>query len=181
MSRLSIPTLESAPEGSKATLEAVKKQLGVAPNLYRLIGNSPATLAGFTGFHSELTKALDARTRERIALAVAQVNGCAYCLAAHTYLGLNLAKLSPEEIALNRQGASGESKANAAVKFAAKVTRERGHVSDVDVAAVRAAGFSDAQIVEIVGLVAENCFTNFLNEVAHTDLDFPEVPVAQAA
>lgn len=181
MSRLSIPTLETAPEGSKATLEAVKKQLGVAPNLYRLIANSPAALTGFVGFHSELTNTLDAKTRERIALAVAQVNGCAYCLAAHTYLGLNLVKLSPEEIARNREGASSDNNAHAAVAFAAKVTRERGHVSDADIAAVRAAGFSDAQIVEIVGLVAENSFTNFLNEVARTDIDFPEVPVALAA
>ncbi len=181
MSRLTIPALESAPEGSRTTLAAIQKQLGVVPNLYRLMGNSPASLTGFTDFHSALSGALDAKTRERIALAVAQINGCAYCLAAHTYLGLNLVKLSADEIALNRRGASADSKASAAVAFAAKVTQERGHVSDADLAAVRDAGFSDAQIVEIVALVAANSFTNFLNEVARTDVDFPEVPVAQAA
>lgn len=181
MSRLTIPSLESAPEGSRATLEAVQKQLGVAPNLYRLMGNSPATLTGFSGFHAALSGALDAKTRERIALAVAQINGCAYCLAAHTYLGLNVVMLSADEIALNRQGASADSNASVAVAFAVKVTQERGHVSDADLAAVRDAGFSDAQIVEIVALVAVNSFTNFLNEVARTDIDFPEVPVAQAA
>ena len=78
------------------------------------------------------------------------MNGCDYCLSAHTYLGLNLAKIGPEEIALNRKGASGDAKANAAVAFAAKVAQERGHVSRRDIAAVRDAGFTDAQIVEIV-------------------------------
>jgi uncharacterized peroxidase-related enzyme len=175
MSRISIPALDAVPEGSKATLDAVHKQLGVVPNLFRLIGNSPAALAAYTGFQGALAKTLDAKTRERIALAVAQVNGCDYCLSAHTYLGLNLVKISPEEIALNRKGASGDPKANAAVQFAAKVAKERGHVSDADIKAVRDAGFSDAQVVEIVGLVAENSFTNYLNEVARTEIDFPVV------
>src|ERR1700761_1691354 len=111
MSRLSIPAVDAAPEGSKATLNAVHKQLGVIPNLFRLIGNSPVALTAYTGFHGVLSRTFDAKTRERIALAVAQVNGCDYCLSAHTYLGLNLAKIDAEEIALNRKGASGDPKA----------------------------------------------------------------------
>lgn len=181
MSRLAIPSVDTAPDASKPTLDAVQKQLGVVPNLFRLIANSPAALAAFTGFQGALAKTLDVKTRERIALAVAQVNGCDYCLSAHTYLGLNLAKLGAEEIALNRQGASGDAKAGAAVQFAARVARERGHVSDADIAAVRLAGFSDAQIVEIVALVAENSFTNYLNEVAKTAIDFPVVRATEAA
>ncbi len=181
MSRITIPSLDKAPEASKAPLDAVHRQLGSVPNLFRLIGLSPAALTAYTGFNGALAKALDARTRERIALAVAQVNGCDYCLSAHTYLGLNLAKLAPEEIALNRKGTSTDPKAHAAVHFAAKVARERGHVGDADLASVRAAGFSDAQIVEIVALVAENSFTNYLNEVAKTDIDFPEIRASEAA
>ncbi|HQT86663.1 MAG: alkylhydroperoxidase [Acidiphilium sp. 37-64-53] len=180
MSRISIPSLDATPEGSKAALDVVHKQLGVVPNLFRLIGNSPAALTAFTSFQSALGKALDLKTRERIALAVAQVNGCGYCLSAHTYIGLNLAKISPEEIALNRKGASVDARANAVVAFAHKVAQERGHVSDADIKAVRDAGFTDAQIVEIVGLVAENSFTNFLNEVAKTDIDFPLVDAKAA-
>ncbi|RUP07953.1 carboxymuconolactone decarboxylase family protein [Hyphomicrobium sp.] len=181
MSRLAVPTVDDAPEATKPTLGAIHKTLGVVPNLFRLIANSPAALAAFMGFQGALAKTLDVKTRERIAIAVAQVNGCDYCLSAHTYLGLNLAKISPEEVALNRKGASGDAKANAAVAFAAKVAKERGHVSDADIAAVRAAGFTEAQIVEIVGLVAENTFTNYLNEVAKTDIDFPLVRVSEAA
>jgi len=175
MSRLAIPALDAAPEASKPTLDAVNRQLGVVPNLFRLIGSSPTALTGFAGFQGALSKTLDLKTRERIALAVAQVNGCDYCLSAHTYLGLNLAKLSPEEVALNRRGTSGDAKAKAIVMFATKVAKDRGHVGEADIKAVRDAGITDAQIVEIVALIAENTFTNLLNEVAKTDIDFPIV------
>lgn len=181
MSRIAVPALDDSPAGSKATLDAVNKQLGVVPNLFRLIGNSPTVLNAFTSFQSATSKTLDVKTRERIALAVAQVNGCGYCLSAHTYLGTNLAKISPEEIALNRKGKSGDAKASAAVAFAYKVAQERGHVSDSDISAVRAAGYTDAQLVEIVALVAENSFTNYLNEVAKTEIDFPVVKADEAA
>ncbi|GLQ88274.1 carboxymuconolactone decarboxylase family protein [Dyella flagellata] len=181
MSRFPIPTLDAAPEASKPILDAVHKQLGVVPNLFRLVGTSPTALAAFTSFQGALSKSLDVKTRERIALAVAQVNGCDYCLSAHSYLALNLAKLSPEEIALNRRGASKDIKADAAVSFASKVAAQRGHVEETDIAAVRAAGFSDAQIVEIIAMVAENTFTNYLNEVAKTDIDFPVVLAKDAA
>jgi uncharacterized peroxidase-related enzyme len=181
MSRLTIPSRDDAPVASQPILDAVQAQLGVVPNLFRLIAQSPVALQGFSAFSGALQKTLDVKTRERIALAVAQVNGCDYCLSAHSYLATNLAKLSAEEIALNRKGGSADQKADAAVGFAAKVTKARGHVSEADVAEVRLAGFTDGQIVEIVALVAENCFTNFLNEVAKTDIDFPVVLAAEAA
>jgi len=181
MSRLTIPARDDVPEASKPILNAVQKQLGVVPNMFRLIAASPAALQGFTGNNGALTKALDVRTRERIALAVAQVNGCDYCLSAHTYLGLNLAKITAEEVALNRKGESSDTKANAAVRFAVKVVRERGHVTDADVKAVRDAGFTDGQIVEIIAVVVENIFTNLLNVVADTDIDFPVVRAAEVA
>jgi uncharacterized peroxidase-related enzyme len=134
-----------------------------------------------TSLSGALAKTLDTKTRERIAIATAQVNGCDYCLSAHTYLGLNLAKITPEEIALNRKGGSGDAKADAAVRFAAKVAQHRGKVSDADIAAVKLAGFSEAQIVEIVAVVAENFLTNLINNVAQTDIDFPVVRTAEAA
>src|SRR5208282_955396 len=181
MSRLPIPSRDEAPVKSQPMLDAVGAQLGVIPNLFRLVGQSPAALEGYLGLMGALTKTLDVKTRERIALAVAQVNGCDYCLSAHSYLGLNLAKITPEEVALNRKGQSGDAKADAAVRFAAKIVRERGHITDADIKAVRDAGFSDGQIVEIVSVVAENIFTNLLNVVAETDIDFPVVRAGDAA
>jgi len=181
MSRIAVPAREAAPAAAQPLLDGVEKQLGVVPNLYRLLALSPATLQGVLGLGGALAKTLNVKTRERIALAVAQINGCDYCLSAHTYLGLNLARIDAEEIALNRRGASSDPMANAAVAFAAEVTRSRGHVSDADLAAVRAAGFTDAQIVEIVGVVVENVLTNFLNNVAGTEIDFPVVRAAELA
>lgn len=181
MPRLSIPAPEDVPEASKPILDAVHRQLGVVPNMFRLIAQSPAALQGFAANNGALAKTLDVKTRERIALAVAQVNGCDYCLSAHSYLGLNLARISPEEVALNRKGESGDAKAHAAVSFAAKVVRERGHVTEDDLKAVRDAGYSDAQIVEILAVTAENIFTNILNVVGQTEIDFPVVRASLAA
>jgi uncharacterized peroxidase-related enzyme len=183
MSRIPTPaTITAAPAAAQPLLEAVKKQLGSAPNLFRITANSPAALEGYLSLNGALAKgALDAATRERIALAVAQVNGCRYCLAAHTYLGKNVAKLTDAEIAANRNGHSSDPKADAAVIFARKVTLDRGAVTDADFGLVRGAGYSDAEIIEIVAHVALNTLTNYINEVFGTEVDFPAVPVSQAA
>jgi len=183
MSRIHTPaSIEAAPSASQPLLQAVKKQLGIVPNLFRLVANSPAALEGYLGMSGALGKGdLPAATRERIALAVAEINGCSYCLSAHTYLGKNVAKLDDAEIAANRQGGSKDHKADAAVRFAANVARERGHVSEEDVKTLKSAGYSDAEIIEIVQHVALNTWTNYINEVAKTDIDFPAVKVEKAA
>lgn len=183
MSRLPIPaSIADAPASAQPMLEAVKRQLGVVPNLFRLVANSPAALEGYLGLSGALAKGrLPAPTRERIALAVAEINGCSYCLSAHAYLGKNLAKLDDAEIAANRAGASNDPKADAAVRFAAKVATARGHVSDEDLRAVRLAGYDDAQVIEIVQHVALNTWTNYINEVAQTEIDFPVVSARASA
>lgn len=177
MSRIPTPvSITEAPEASRPALEAVNKQLGSVPNLFRITATSPATLSGYLSLNSALAGgSLSAQNRERIALAVAEVNGCQYCLAAHQYLGTNLARLSSDEIEANRRGTSTNTTAAAAVEFAVKVVRNRGQVSDADLQAVREAGFTDAEIVEIVGHVALNTLTNYLNEVLGTEIDFPTV------
>jgi len=183
MSRIAFPaSAADAPAASRPLLDEVNKQLGVVPNLFRLVALSPAALEAYLGLIRSLARgALPAPTRERIALAVAEFNGCSYCLSAHTYLGRHQAKLDEAEIAANRRGTSNDRRADAAVRFAVQVLRQRGHVSDRDLAAVKAAGYDDAQVVEIVMHVALNVWTNYLNEVAQTDVDFPVVAPARAA
>lgn len=177
MSRIPTPdTVEAAPASAQPLLDAVKKQLGSVPNMFRLIANSPAALEGYLGMSGALSKgALPPATRERIALAVAEINGCSYCLSAHTYLGKKLAKLDEGEIAANRKGSSMDPKAAAAVRFAANIVRMRGQVGVEDIQAVKAAGYDDAQVLEIVLHVALNTWTNYVNEVFKTDVDFPVV------
>jgi uncharacterized peroxidase-related enzyme len=177
MSRIPTPaSIEAAPEKSQPLLQAIHKQLGVVPNLHRVIANSPAALEGYVSLNGALMKgALEAPTRERIALAMAELNGCDYCLSAHTYLGKNLSKLSDAEIAANRDGGSTDVKADAAVRFAVKVAENRGHPGAEDVQAVKQAGYTDAQVIEIVAHVALNTLTNYINETVKTEIDFPVV------
>lgn len=182
MSRIPTPAAEHAPEKSRPLLAAVQKQLGATPNMFRIVANSPATLDAYLGFSGALAKgALAAPTRERIALAVADVNGCGYCLAAHTYLARNLAKLDDAEITANRNGASNDIKADAAVRFAVKLARGRGQAGDADIAALTQAGYSDGEVVEIIAHVALNTFTNYVNEALKTEIDFPVVTARTSA
>lgn len=182
MNRITIPAADQTPAASRPLLDAVNKQLGVVPNLMKVLGNSPAALGGYLNLNGAIGKGtLGAKNGERIALAIAEINGCNYCLAAHTYLGKNVAKLEHAEIVANRHGTSTDAKADAAVRFAVQVALERGHVSDAAVQAVKSAGFTDGEIMEIVVHVALNTLTNYVNEVAQTEIDFPAVELLRAA
>ena len=182
MSRLSIPTVDTAPEASKPLLAAVKQQLGVVPNLMKLVGHSPAALEGYLSLNGALAKGkLDTKLRERIALGVAEFNGCDYCLSAHSYLGANVAKLNQTELDAARDFRSEDARADAALRFARRVAESHGRVSDAELATLRAAGFDEAGVVEIVVNVALNVLTNYINNVAQTDIDFPRVGAKLAA
>ncbi|WNK01442.1 carboxymuconolactone decarboxylase family protein [Thalassospiraceae bacterium LMO-JJ14] len=177
MPRTNLPTTTNdAPAAAQPLLDGVNKALGSVPNMFRIISNSPAALEGYLGLNGALAKGtLSPQTRERIALAVGQVNGCGYCLSAHTYLGKNLAKLDDAEIAANRIGASTDPKADVAVRFAVKLVENRGRVSEADVSELKIAGYEDGDIVEIVAHVALNTLTNYINEALETPIDFPVV------
>lgn len=180
MSRISIPAIQDLPADSQPLLDAVQAQLGVTPNLFRLVGISPNALEGLLGLSGALGRTLDVRTRERIALTVAQITGCDYCLSAHSYLALNLAGLDEAEVHANRQGHSNDPRADAIVRFARRVVETRGKVEDEAIASARAAGITDATIIEIVANVAINVFTNLINNVAQTEIDFPVVSAVAA-
>ena len=181
MSRIDIPTVEQSSAASKTLLEAVHKQLGVVPNMMKLIGNSSAALEGYLSLNAALGKgALPIGLRERIALSIAEYNACEYCLAAHSYLAENLAKVDASEISAARNGYSEDPKITAALQFAHRVVSQHGKVSETDIDKLRAAGYDDAGIVEIVLNVALNVLTNYVNNVARTDVDFPQVELKKA-
>jgi uncharacterized peroxidase-related enzyme len=179
-----IPSIqpEEATGKTKDLLDGVKAKIGMVPNVFKLLAHSPTGLEGVLQFYGALSGGtLDAATRERIALAVANVNGCDYCNAVHTAVAKSL-RLSDEEIAVNRRGHSSDTQANVAVAFARKVAVTRADVSEGDVQALREVGYSDAQIVEIVLNVAYNVVTNYVNEAFKTDIDFPRAaPATRAA
>lgn len=182
MSRIAIPTVEQSPAASKPLLAAVLQQLGVVPNLMKLVGTSPAALEGYLSLNSALAKGvLSVGLRERIALTIAEFNGCEYCLSAHSYLSTHVAKIDAAEINAARHAHSSDSKINAALQFARRVAAEHGRVSEIDLAALRSAGFDDASVIEIVLNVALNILTNYINNVVQTDIDFPLVALKDAA
>jgi len=183
MPRIHTPAaIEDAPAAARPLLDGVKARLGRAPNLYLLTANAPAALEGLLALSGALGKgALDAPTRERIALAVANVNGCDYCNAAHGFISKNLLKLSDDDIAAAREGGAANARANAAVSLARKVALARGAVAEADIDAARRAGLTDAELVEVVAHVALNTFTNYINEAFKTEIDFPAAAPARRA
>jgi len=181
MSRIAIPTLaEAAPAETHATLEAVNKRLGWTPNLFRFMALSPNTLAAFVALSGTLSRTLDIATIESMGLAISEDSGCKYCAQSHVFLGSWLAKLDTEELDLNRQGKSRDPKRAAAIRFAKAIANRRGKVSDESLADVRAAGFTDGDIVAIAGLTAQFLYTNFMSNICEPELDFPAVVPAQA-
>lgn len=146
-------------------------------NVFRGMANSPAVLDGYLKFNSALKNGkLSERTREAIALAVGQVNRCDYCLAAHTQMGKG-AGLDEAAIHDARLGRSDDPRIAAAVSFAKQLAEHRGHVSNAQIAAGKAAGLSDGEIAEVVAHVALNIFTNYFNHVNQTEVDLPAVAV----
>ena len=176
MSRLNPINQENANPQALEIVAAVKKALGIVPNMVATMAQSPAVANAYVGFSHALSQgSLSAKSRERLALVVAEENACDYCLAAHTFLG-GKAGLSEQEILDNRRGASGEPKVAAALTFARKLVRSRGQVGDADVAALREHGFTEGEIAEIIANVVLNIFTNYFNIAAGVEVDFPKAP-----
>lgn len=177
-----IPTIDpTAPGPSAPLLAGVKAKLGVVPNLMRTLAQSPAALEAYLGFSGTLAKGiLPAAVREQLALAIGEANECEYCLSAHTLMGKG-AGLNPDTILAARRGEAVDPKVAALLQFARAVIEARGQVSDDQLAAVRAAGATDAEIVEVVAHVALNVLTNYTNKVAQTVVDFPRAQPLAAA
>jgi uncharacterized peroxidase-related enzyme len=155
-------------------LDALKAQLGGVPNLMRSFAHSPAALEFFmSGSQALAGGVLPGKLREQIDLAVSEVNGCRYCLAAHSFLGKKQG-LTERQIADARRGAADEVKVDAIVRFARTLTLNRGQVPETDVARLRKSGVTDAEIAEVIAAVALKIFTNYFAVFAGTDVDFPK-------
>ncbi len=175
MSRLEAINPETATGKTKELLDAVQKKYGMVPNLVRTFANAPAALETYLSFGALDAGSLSPALREQIALVVAELSGCEYCLSAHTAIG-KMVGLSEEQIIDSRSGSSSDSKAEEMLRFAKAIVEKRGRVSDEEVNRIRQAGYSDGDIAEIVANVVKNIFTNYFNHVAETEVDFPKAP-----
>lgn len=181
MARINLVTNESANAEQKALLDAIQSQLGMVPNFLKVFANSPDALKAFLGLHGIANAgSLDPQTRERIALALAQQNSCEYCLSAHSAIGRK-AGLDNAEIAANRAGTSQDAKAAVAVKFARSLVEHTGEVTTAELLEMRNAGYSEADIVEVITHVGMNILTNILGKAGRVNIDFPKVELKLAA
>lgn len=181
MSRINVVTVEQTSQEQAKLYEAIQSQLGMVPNFLKVFANSPAALRAFLGLHGIANEgSLDAPTRERIALALAEQNACQYCVSAHTVIGRKNG-LSSDEILANREGSSQDAKAAVAVKFAKALAEHQGEVSNAEILEVRNAGYSDAEIVEVITHVGMNILTNILGKASQVEIDFPKVELKSAA
>ena len=175
MSRINVIDQHNANPEQKALLDAIQGQLGMVPNFLKVFANSPVALQAFLGLHGVANGgSLGPQTRERIALALAQQNTCEYCLSAHTAIGRK-AGLTGDEIAAARAGSSEDAKAAVAVKLARSLVEHKGDITTAELTEAREAGYSDADIVEIITHVGMNLLTNILGKASRVDIDFPKV------
>ena len=181
MSRINVVERDQANDEQAALYAGIDQALGMVPNFLKVFANSPAALRAFLGLHGIAGEgSLDPQTRERIALTLAGQNGCEYCASAHTAIGRK-AGLDNDEMAANREGKSGDEKAAAAVKFARALVEHTGEVTKAEIQAVRDAGYSDADIVEIITHVGMNILTNILAKASRVEIDFPKIELKKAA
>lgn len=181
MARINIVTAETANPEQKALYQAISAKLGMVPNFLKVFANSPAALKAFLGLHGIAGEgSLDAQTRERIALALAQQNSCEYCLSAHTAIGRK-SGLDAAEMEANRAGSSRDEKAAIAVRFARSLMAHTGEVTTAELVEMREAGYSESDIVEVITHVGMNMLTNMLGKAGRVDIDFPKVQLQLAA
>ena len=168
--------IDAATEEQKKVLEGVQAKMGKVPNIYATMAHSPTTLHAMLAYNLGLKKGvLTPKEIEAIALAVGENNKCAYCVAAHTVIG-KMSGLTAEETVEARQGMSQDPKMDALLELAVEIAQTRGNPIRKVVDGFRAAGYSDAALIEVIAWVAYNNFTNYFNHIAGTELDFPAPP-----
>lgn len=166
---------DTASGKTRELLGAVKQRLNAIPNMIRLMANSPAILGAYLKFNEAFDETrLTPKLRGLMTAAVSELNGCEYTLAVAMALGRREG-LTEDELNAARRIEANDPKTLAALRFAARAVRERGRVPSVEVEGLRSAGFSDEEIVEMIGVVALNIFRNYFNLIAGTEVDFPRV------
>jgi uncharacterized peroxidase-related enzyme len=181
MARIKIIDPAQATGKFKELLDTLQKSLKSVPNLAKVLANSPAALKAWMEFSGALGKgSLDAKLQQELAVAIAQEDGCEYCLSAHTAIG-KLVGLTDQQILNSRKWQGTSTKATAALTFARELVEKHGQVPASSVQALRDQGFTDGDIAEIVAHVALNIFTNYFNIALDVDVDFPRVSLTQAA
>lgn len=175
MTKIEAIAPESAPEAAQVIMETVKKKLGRVPKMYQVMANSPAVLEAYAKFNVALSSGtLGSKMAELIALSTAEYNSCSYCLSAHSFFGAK-AGLSEEQKMQGREFVSENDKVQTGLTFVKKMLENPRSISSEDVEPLRAAGYTDGDILEIIANVIRNMFTNYINIISETEVDWPVV------
>ncbi len=175
MNKINPIQMKDASEASQAVLEIVNKKLGRIPNMYKVMANSPAVLDAYVKLNGSLsTGAIGSKMAELIALATGEYNSCSYCLSAHTFLGGKVG-LTEKQIDDSKNFHSEAEKIDAGLQFVKKLLINPNEISSDDIAPLRNHGFTDGEILEIIANVIRNMFTNYVNIVSNTEVDWPVI------
>jgi uncharacterized peroxidase-related enzyme len=173
MRTFEVPTKENAPEGSKPIFENLQKQIGMVPNLYATFGYSPNALSNYLTYQANQAKGtFNAKEREAIFLAVSEVNQCQYCLAAHTALG-KMNGFSEEETMDLRDGRIADKRLSIITRLAADITLNRGRANAELIEEFFSNGFDNAALIDLISLVADKIFANYVHNLTQIPVDFP--------
>ena len=176
MARLPVITQEKADDDTQKTYAAIKSKFGMVPNIFKGMANSPVALNAYLQLDELIAGGRFSPVEQDIVrMTVSQYNGCDYCVAAHNG-GLLGKKVDPEEIRRIRKGEPTDPKHAALIAFTLKVIESKGFVSDEDLAAFKAASYTDAHAAEITVIIAQKTLSNYFNHINETDLDLPEAP-----
>lgn len=172
-----VPVEPEAATGKATELLAqVQKSLGLIPNMTKVMANSPTLLQAYLALSRAVASGvLTPAVRERLAIATAELNGCEYCLSAHTYIGANIVKVDADELDKARRGESEDAHVAALLTLSNTIADNAGDVDEVDIKSAREAGVTDEEIGEIVANLALNILTNYFNVLARVDNDWPVV------
>lgn len=175
MRPFNVPSKEELTEQNRQILDQLESKLGFVPNIYATYAHSDHGLARYLNFSNGKTS-LSNKEKEVINLAVSEVNGCKYCLAAHTQMGKMNGFTEDQTVELRQGKASFNSKFDALAKLASAIIENRGKVSDATLQEFFDAGYSKENLIDVIINVGEKSITNFLHNITEIPIDFPEAP-----
>jgi len=182
MPRFPAHTTDNAPEASRETLEQLGKRMGKVLNIHAGMAHSPVVIAAYAGISTAIREhgTLDARTRETIALAVANENGCAYCQSAHTLSGKAAGLTEEQTVAIRQDRIDFDDRLASLASVVREAARNTGSVVDATWQQALDVGWTEEQLSETYAHVALNLFTNYFNHYAGTELDIELAPTLPA-
>lgn len=173
MKTITVPTRDQVSAESQVLFDVFQKRMGKVPNLYATMGYSPFALQSFMSLEETLNKGVfTPKEREAIALIVSEVNSCEYCLAGHTLAAIKRGFTQEETLDI-RKGKVDDNRLNAIVQLAKAITETKGKPSENTLSDFYEAGFDEAALMELVGLVIVRLFTNYVFALTNIPVDFP--------